>query len=422
MKKISDMFKKEFPALGSRINGGRLVYLDSACTMLKMRASAEAQKRFLLEKGFCGGKRSAHLPAVAVEEAFFEARRAVARFIGAAAAEEMIFTAGTTDSFNLFLSSFPFEGGRREVLISPLEHNAVFLPLLNMAKSGRIRLRVIPLKNWAPDLAAYRKLLSRRTALVCLNRASNVFGGLTDTAPFARLAKEAGAKVFLDLAQSLPTHEENVRSAGADACAFSGHKLGAPFGTGALYVERSLMDRLAHGKVGGGTVRRVLKTGGGFGAQYLSGYQGFEPGVQNYAGAAALAVSAGVLLETGLPAIRAHVEGLVAYGLKKLSTVRALRVAGDSSRLGLGSIIPLVAAAPGFSSADFSLYLNHGLKGRVIALRVGRHCADLPVILSGLDDVIRLSFFAYNDRADIDAFIKALEEYCSCCARGRKKI
>ncbi|HAH31643.1 MAG TPA: hypothetical protein DCL44_04950 [Elusimicrobia bacterium] len=414
MKKMNTAFEKEFPALGSNFGGKKLVYLDSACTALKMRTAAAAHSEFLLESGFCGGRRSAHLPAVAVEEAFFEARRTVAGFIGAARAEEIIFTAGTTDAFNLFLSSFPFEGSRKEVIVSPLEHNAVFLPLLNMSKRGGIRLRVIPLRNWAPDLSAYRKLLSAKTALVCLNRASNIFGGVTDTAPFARLAREAGAKVFLDEAQYLPTHAENVRSAGADACAFSGHKLGAPFGTGALYVERSLMERLVHGKVGGGTVREVSRTPGGFCAEYLSGYQGFEPGVQNYAGAVALAAAINALSKTGMPAIRTRVEELVSYGLKKFSRAKAVRVVGDRTRLKLGSIIPLVPAAPGFSTVDFNLYLNHGVRGRVIALRTGRHCADLAALTSGTDDIIRLSFFVYNSRADIDAFAEALEEYASC--------
>ena len=413
MKKMNLAFEKEFPALKSRFGAKKLVYLDSACTVLKMRTAAAAQQSFLLKSGFCGGKRSAHLPAVAVEETFFEARRTVARFMGAAQAEEIIFTAGTTDAFNLFLSSFPFDGVRNEVIVSPLEHNAVFLPLLNMSKHGRIRLRVIPLKNWAPDLGAYQKLLSEKTALVCLNRASNIFGGLTDTAPFSRLARQAGARVFLDAAQFLPTHAENVRSAGADACAFSGHKLGAPFGTGALYVERSLMERLAHGKVGGGTVREVLRTAGGFRAEYLNGYQGFEPGVQNYAGAVALAAAIETLLMAGMPAIRARVEELVVYGLKRLLPIKAVRVEGDLARLKLGSIIPLAPAKPGFSPVDFNLYLNHALKGRVIALRTGRHCADLAAMSAGVQDIIRLSFFAYNSKEDIDSFIGALEEYIS---------
>ena len=414
MKKLNLSLEQEFPALKSRFGGKKLVYLDSACTALKMRSAAAAQQAFLLENGVCAGKRSAHLPAVAAEEAFFKARAAVAGFIGAASAEEIIFTGGTTDAFNLFVSSFPFEKRKNEVIISPLEHNAVFLPLLNLSKQGRIRLRVIPLKNWAPDFNAYQRLLSRKTALVCLSRASNIFGGLTGTAPFTRLARAVGAKMFLDEAQYLPTHAEAIRSAGADACAFSGHKLGAPFGTGALYVERSLMERLKHSKVGGGTVRGVSKnSAGGFSVEYLNGYQGFEPGVQNYAGAVALAKAAEILLKAGFPAIRERVADLVTYGLKRLLPLKAVRVAGDTSRLKFGSIIPLVPAAPGFSPADFNLYLNRGLKGRVIALRTGRPCADLAAIASGMGDVIRLSFFAYNNRADVDAFIEALEEYSS---------
>ena len=411
MKTISSGFMREFPALTKKIGGKKLVYLDSACTLLKMRSAAAAQADFLTGGGFCGGRRSAHLPAVAVEEAFFKARKTVARFAGAAGPGEIIFTSGTTGAFNLFASSFPFERSRNEVVISPLEHNAVFLPLFNLARQGRIRLKIIPLKNWAPDLQAYQKLLSRRTALVCLNRASNIFGGLTDIAPFAGPARRGGARVFVDEAQYLPTHPGSARADGADACAFSGHKLGAPFGTGALWVESALLERLSHSVVGGGTVREVSRSGAGFAVDYLGGYQGFEPGVQNYAGAVALARAIEVLEKTGFSAVRARVADLVGYGLGRLAEFKEVRPAGDVPRLKLGSIIPLVSASASFSPADFGLFLSRGLKDCVIALRTGRHCADLAALSSAQSEVIRLSFFAYNDRADVDRFISALERY-----------
>lgn len=411
---------KEFPALNARFGGKKLVYLDSACTALKMRSAAAAQQASLLGGGVCAGRRSAHLPAVKAEEAFFMARREVAAFMGAPSPEELIFTAGTTDAFNIFINSFPFTAARNEVIISPLEHNAVFLPLLNLAEAGVIKLRVLALKNWAPDARDYGRFLGRRTALVCLNRASNIFGGVTDTAAFTGPARAAGAKVFFDDAQYLPTHKGGAAAAGADACAFSGHKIGAPFGTGALYVERSLMARLRHARPGGGTVRGVSLRGGKFRADYLDNYQGFEAGVQNYSGAAALANAAGLLTKAGPERTRRRMAELVAYGLKRLSGLKLLKPAGSAARLTEGSIIPLIPAASGFSCQDFSLFLNQGLKGEVIALRTGRHCADLAALSSGIREVIRLSFFIYSTENDIDAFAAAAEKYSAALGAASK--
>ncbi|MBI4352213.1 MAG: aminotransferase class V-fold PLP-dependent enzyme [Elusimicrobia bacterium] len=405
--------KKEFPALGSSFSGKRMVYLDSACTVLKLRCAADAQRRHMLELGGCGGKRSFHALAAAMEENFSAARSRVASFMGAGTPEEIIFCAGVTDAVNLLANSFPFTPKRNEVVLSPVEHNAVFLPFERLASAGKVKLRVVPLKGFKPDLEAYAEILGPRTALVCLTHASNIFGGRMELSAAADLAHAAGAYLFSDDAQYAPTHGGSGALYGADACAFSGHKLGAPYSTGALFVKRELLGRLRPWRVGGGTIEDVSVSDGRYKVKYLGNYQAFEAGVQNCSGAAGLAAALDRLENCGFENIRAHVSCLVDDALKKLAGIKGVRVLGGREDLLEGSLISIVPEKKGFSIPDFNLYLNHQLKGRFIALRTGRHCADLACLSSGYRETIRISFFAYNTSEDTAVFVQALKKYLS---------
>ncbi|MDT8288038.1 MAG: aminotransferase class V-fold PLP-dependent enzyme, partial [Elusimicrobiales bacterium] len=147
MNKSLAALNKEFPVLKARFAGRRLVYLDSACTVLKMRRAADAQRANLLRLGGCGGRRSFYSLSAGMEEEFEAARRTVADFMGAASPDEIIFAGGVTDAANLLANSFHFTRDRSEVVLSPLEHNAVFLPFERLAAAGRVKLKVLPLKG-----------------------------------------------------------------------------------------------------------------------------------------------------------------------------------------------------------------------------------------------------------------------------------
>jgi len=404
----------EFPALKFSAGGRRMIYLDSACTALKMRSAAEAQANFLLKLGGCGGRRSSHALSAEVEAEYFSARAAVAGFTGAGSPEEIIFTGGTTEAVNILAGAFPFVPGRNEVILSPLEHNSVFLPFYNLSKAGKIKLRVIPLKGFKPDLAAYGRMLSKKTALVCATRASNFFGGITDFSRIAGPAHAAGASVFADDAQYASSHSILASGSGADALAFSGHKLGAPFGIGALWVKANLLARLKPSKVGGGVVKNVgLRSGarGGFKVEYLADYQGFEAGIQNYSGAVGMARALKVLKDIGPEAVRSHLAALSRHAFERLSEFRNIRILGEPGDLEQGSLLSFIPVNRAFEPADFNIFLNNCFKDRFIAIRTGRHCADLAALMSGINNTIRLSFFIHTSREDVDVFMRALEKY-----------
>ena len=409
-KKILPL-REEFPALKEKISKKSLVYIDSACTALKMKSAANAQRDFLIKFGACAGKRSSHLLSRRVEAEFSQARKNIAEFIGAKSPDEIIFTSGTTEAANMVAGGFPFEKGRDEVIISSLEHNSVFLPFYRLKEQGKIKLKIIPLKNFKLDFKAYQKMLGFKTALVCVSHASNVFGGTVEVKKFIKAAHEKGAKIFVDDAQYISSHKENVADINADVLAFSGHKMGAPFGIGVLYVKKNLFQLLKPLKLGGGTIKEIVRESDDYKVDFLSNNAAYEAGIQNYSGAVALAKAFETLQKIGYQNIRSYMEDLVLYACDRLSKFKEIQIIGNPEDLKAGSIVSFIAEDPRFSIVDFNIFLNDYSKKHFIALRTGRHCADLAFLNSGIKSTIRLSFFVYSVKSDIDALCEAIELY-----------
>ncbi len=408
-----EALREKFPALREKVDGKEMVYLDSACTALKSRAVAERTADFYLHWGGCGGKRSTHLASQKVEGWVAETRKAAAAFIGADSPNEIVFTSGTTEAADIVARSFPYEDGRREVIVSDLEHNAVYLPFREAAGRGEAVIKFWRNRDGRLDPADLKSLLSPRTALVAATRASNVLGGLQPLEEAVRIAHARGAKFFVDAAQALSSRREDVSALDADFLAFSGHKLGGPFGCGVLYGKETLLNRLRPGKVGGGTVRSVRWPGGEGEPEvkYLDAPQKLEAGVPNLAGIVALAEALALLRSLPAAGVRAHVGSLVARAVAGISEIPEVRILGRPEDLATGSLVSFAPAHEAFSPTDFNLYINHELGGRFVALRAGEHCAHLLHQSLGIDSSIRVSFFAYNTAKEVDVFLDALKGY-----------
>ncbi len=404
--------RAEFPALDETFEGRRMVYLDSACTALKLKRAADKAHEFSLRLGGCGGKRSTHLASQAAEEALQEARAEVAGHLGADSPNAIAWTSGTTEAVNWVARGFPYPPERREVVISDLEHNSVFLPFYDEAQRGGVELKICPSRDGRVDLDRLEALVTTRTALVAVTRASNVYGGVQPLDAIVRLAHSKGARVLADMAQYLPTHREDVAARDVDFAAFSGHKLGAPFGIGALYGKERLLNSLGPVRVGGGTVRAVAWGGSGLPeVSFLDAPQRLEGGVGNFAGAVGLAEAIRYSRELPETLVRAHLAGLVRRAADGLSRYSQVRVLGRPERLAEGSLVSFVPVHPEFSVADFNLFLNHELDGRFIAVRAGEHCAHLLHRSLKIAATVRASFFAYNTAEEVDLYVDAVGAY-----------
>lgn len=406
-------FRRDFPSLEREVAGKRVAYLDSACTALKPKRVADRLADFYANWGGCGGKRSTHLLSQQVEDWFQAARRAAADYVRADGANEIVFTSGTTEAANLIARAFPYDDARREVIITDLEHNAVALPFLEAARRGEIDLKICRTDEGRLDLNRLESMISEKTALLAITHASNVMGGVVPVAEAAKLARRKGAKVFVDDAQYLGTHREDASTLGADFIAFSGHKLGGPFGIGVLWGHETELNRLRHYKVGGGTIKSMTWDGGAGTPEpaYLDAPMRFEAGVQDFGGAVGLheALSARAALPQA--AVRAHVAGLVRRLAAGLAGVPQIRVLGRPDDLEKGSLVSFVPEHPDFSPVDFNLYLNHELPGRFVAIRVGEHCAHLLHRRLNAGATVRASFGPYNTEAEADLYLDAVRSY-----------
>ena len=411
--------RAQYPALDREVDGKRLVYLDSACTSLKPKRVADRLADFYSNWGGCGGKRSTHLLSQQVEEWFSQSRRAAALFLRADGANEIVFTSGTTQAANLVARAFPYEAGRREVVITDLEHNAVALPFLEAARRGEIELKICRTDEGRLDLNRLEAMLSERTALLAITHASNVMGGIVPVAEAAKLARRKGARVFVDDAQYLASHREDVSTLGADFVAFSGHKLGGPFGLGVLWGREQELNRLNNDTVGGGTLKSLAWDGEGLPAPaYLDAPMRFEAGVQNFGGAIGLYEALQAREALPQAALRAHVGALARSLADGLARVAEVRVLGGVEDLEKGSLVSFVPAHPDFSPVDFNLYLNHELPGRFVAVRVGEHCAHLLHRGLEIGATVRASFAAYNTVEEADLYVDAVRSYAAEACGG----
>ncbi|OGS12485.1 MAG: hypothetical protein A2285_06030 [Elusimicrobia bacterium RIFOXYA12_FULL_57_11] len=403
--------RAQFPALARRINGKKLVYFDNACSVLKPRRVIRAVHNYLSALGACAGGRSGHALSAITEELCHEARVKTAAFLNAASPSEIIFTANTTEAVNLVARSFPFTKAKNEVVLTAFDHHSNMLPFLEEQKRGNIKVKIAGLDGgWKLGAERICRLITPRTALVSLPRASNVTGQFFPVEAVAREARRKGAAVLADAAQYLATSREDVRAAGIDMLAFSGHKLGAPPGIGGLYCRAGLMRRLKNFKVGGGTVSDVLAGAGGLPeARYFADFRRFEAGIQNYAGIIGLGAALDFLNGAGLARIKRHTAGLAAFCRRGLAAIDAVEVLGPPDAG--GPIVSFAFRDKKIVAQDFNLFLNNELPHHVICARCGNHCAIPLHRARGVKQSLRLSFFIYNTEREIAVFLEALAAF-----------
>lgn len=400
---LESFIKKEFPQINTLKKD--IIYLDSACSALKLLTGINAQKDLLYHYGACAGNRSTHYLSQKLWSLYEQARKSIAAFINSNP-DEIVFTSGTTEAFNILASSFKFSKGD-EIILSPVEHNSVFLPFYRIAKEKGVKLKIIPLNNYQPDFNSFKELITKKTKILCLSKASNFFGGIIDSDRFVEYAKKHNIFVFMDCAQYISSHRIDVKKLKSDAIAFSGHKIGAPYGTGVLYINSKLYQYLESSKVGGGTIKEIKKIGDKYVVEYLKDFHSFEAGISNYSGAYALYKCIERLNELGYENIRKKIKDLVNYTISQLTDIREIEIVGD--RLLDGSIVSFKFKKDYLTIPDFLIFLSSSRPA--IAIRGGKLCADLSSINSGIKSVCRISFFIYNREDDVNIFVNALKSY-----------
>ncbi len=391
--------RTDFPALGQRVHGRPLVYLDSAATTQKPRAVLAALRRHYVRDN-ANVRRGVHALGARATAAYEGARATVARFVGAAAPEEIVFTRGTTEALNLVAQSCgrTLVGPGDEIVISEMEHHANIVPWLMLARAAGATVRVAPVDDRGVlDADAFAALLGPRVRIVALAHVANALGTCNPIAALAARAREHGAIVVVDGAQAVAHVPVDVAALGCDFYAFSGHKLYGPTGIGVLWGRAARLAAMPPWQGGGEMVRSVTWDA----VTYEAPPHRFEAGTPPIAGAVGLAAAITYLERLDRAALAAHEQDVLAYAAAALTTVPGLRLIGAApDKIGGHSFV-----LAGVHAHDVATVLD----AEGIAVRAGHHCAQPIMRRFGVAATVRASFGLYNGRADVDRLLAGLD-------------
>ncbi|MBC1414280.1 cysteine desulfurase [Listeria welshimeri] len=393
--------RADFPILDQEINEKPLAYLDNAATSQKPKQVIEALTHYY-EFDNANVHRGVHTLAARATDAYESARVKVAKFIHAREVAEIIFTRGTTSAINLVVDSYAeanIEAGD-EIVISYLEHHSNLIPWQQLAKRKGAVLKYIELEeDGTISVEQAKKTIGEKTKIVALAHVSNVLGTITPIREIAAIAHKFGAVILVDGAQAVPHMEVNVVDLDADFYAFSGHKMMAPTGIGALYGKRELLDAMEPTEFGGEMIDFVEL----YDSTWKELPWKFEAGTPIIGGAIALGAAIDYLAEVGLANIHAHEQELVGYAIEEMSKIDGITIYGPkdaSKRCGLVTF-NLEGAHP----HDIATILDED----GIAIRAGHHCAQPLMKWLDVSSTARASFYIYNTKEEIDALIDGLK-------------
>ena len=392
--------REDFPILREQVRGQPLVYLDNAASSQKPRAVMDALVEFY-EHSNANVHRGLHELSSRATDAYEGAREKVARYLGAACAEEIVFTRGTTEGVNLVANAWGNASLKAGdvILLTEMEHHSNLVPWQMLAARTGAQVRYLPVT--AEGELALEELdafLTPAVKIFAFTHISNSLGTINPAAELCRAAKKVGALTLLDAAQSAGHCPVNVREIGCDFLVFSGHKMCAPTGIGALYGRRELLDSLPPWHGGGEMISSVTYEG----ATFKSAPYRFEAGTPNIAGAVGLGAAIDYIEAIGREAIFAHDSALVDYALERLAELPGLHVLGP--RRGRGGLVSfsMDAAHP----HDITTYVDRF----GVALRGGHHCNQPLMRKLRLPGTTRASFYFYNTQSEVDRLIEVLQE------------
>ena len=407
--------RDDFPLLARTVRNGKpLVYLDSGATAQRPRAVLDAVRDFE-EQHYGAVARGAHLLAEEATEHFEGARADVARLVGALP-EQIVWTENATAAINLVASGIGNAsagiggdeskryriGPGDEICVTETEHHANLVPWQQLAARTGATLRWIPVDDDGRlVLDDLDTLVNERTAVLAFTHVSNVTGIVSPVTTLVARAKAVGALTVLDACQSVPHLPVDLVALDVDFAAFSGHKMLAPTGIGALYGRKDLLDALPPSIFGGGAVTVVTMES----TLWHEAPTRFEAGTQPVAQAVGMGAAARYLMDIGMDRIEEHereIATILRGGVEGLPGMRLLGPAGDSDAR---DVIALAAVTvDGVHPHDVGQLLDD----RGIAARVGHHCAQPLHRRFGVTGSTRASAHLYTTPDDARAFIDAL--------------
>ncbi len=405
------LFRQQFPLIESHDNpliekGGlvpSLVYFDNAATTQKPQQVIDCQQHYYQNIN-ANVHRASHQLSTKATFSFEKARSLVQDFIGAKSVKEIIWTKGATESINIIVQSLArntlLPGD--EIALCVSEHHANIVPWQIVAEQTGAVIQVIPITEYGYlDVEQIDNIIGEKTKFVACAHISNVLGRINPIEQVIAKAKSVGAISVIDGSQAVAHLSVDVQSLDCDFYVFSAHKMYGPTGIGVLYGKRLHLESMAPYQAGGEMIKTVSFTQG---TTFNSLPFKFEAGTPNIAGVIAFAESITFLapyLADGSNAFSLFEQKLAHHCYQALAKIEQVNF--------------IVEGAPDIGVIAFTLTDHHNhdiatsLDTQGIAIRSGHHCAMPLMNYLHIDGCLRVSLSAYNTMAEIDYFIRCLE-------------
>lgn len=394
--------RADFPILSRKVNGQPLVYFDNAATSQTPTQVIEVITDYYTRLN-SNIHRGVHKLSQEATEAYEAARKTIQQHFNAAHAQEIILTAGTTESINLIASGYTslLKTGD-ELLISALEHHSNIVPWQMLCERTGAQLKVIPMtERGTLDMDAFDTLLNSKTALVFVNHVSNALGTVNPIEQIISKAHAVGAEVLIDGAQACPHIKPNVQELDADYYVTSAHKLCGPTGVGMLYGKGELLNKLPPYQGGGEMIATVTfeKT------TYADLPHKFEAGTPNIAGGIAFGAALDYMNSIGFNEIAAYEEELLNHATTALKQIPGVKIYGEA----IEKTAVISFNVEGIHPYDIGSILDQ----MGIAVRTGHHCAQPIMDYYQIPGTVRASFSFYNTKEEIDQMVEGLKKAIS---------
>ena len=393
--------RKDFPMLdgSKKLNNEKpLIYFDNAATTFKPYSVIEACDKYYKEES-ANSHRGDYDLAFKVDTMVDEVREKVAKFFNARKIE-IVFTSGCSMSMNLVAFGYGFKYLKKddEILLTEAEHASNVLPWFKVSELTGAKIRYIPLtKEGRLTPENLRKVMNKNVKVVSVAQITNVLGFKNDIKELSKIAHEFGAILVCDAAQSAPHMEIDVKDLDCDFMCLSAHKMCGPTGIGVLYGKYELLKITDPFMTGGGDNARFDMCGN---VAYLEPPAKFEAGTMNLAGIYGFGAAIDYLSNIGMDNIEKYEKELHDYAISKLKTIKDLIIYNESADSGI-----ITLNYKGVFAQDEASYLNsHG-----ICVRSGEHCAKLLKDILKVPATVRVSFYFYNTKEEIDALYEALK-------------
>jgi cysteine desulfurase/selenocysteine lyase len=395
-----DKIRSDFPILSRQVNGKPLVYLDNGASAQKPQVVIDAIAQTYAHE-YANVHRGLHYLSNLATDSYERVRGVVASFLGAASEDEIIFNSGATEGINMVAYGWamPRMKAGDEIILSIMEHHANIVPWHFLRERQGVVIKWVEVDSTgALDPAKVLEAITPRTRLIAVTQCSNVLGTIVDVAAICAGARALGVPVLIDGSQAAVHMPVNVQDIGCDFYAVTGHKLYGPSGSGAIYVRKDRMAEMRPFMGGGDMIREVTRDN----VTYNDAPMKFEAGTPGIVQTIGLGVALEYMTGLGMANIAVHEKRLRDYARARLDGLNWITVQGTTPDKAPIFSFSMQGAA---HAHDISTILDK--KG--VAVRAGQHCAGPLMAHLGLNATCRASFAVYNNTAEVDALIDALE-------------